>query len=187
MTARKKKIKPINLLPQEEFASSTAGRILTWVLSAFRVIVILVEMVVMIAFLSRFWLDAKASTLADEIERNEAIVESFSNFEEEFRATQQKIKVFSEFTQKGPVYQLLDENITPYLPEGVSLTFFSVSENEVTLKGSSISEKSIAQFVENIRSTGVLKNVSLNQVATVEDSIFILFSMSANLGGQDGN
>ncbi len=56
MAARKNQ-QLINLLPQEEFAVSTLGRILAWLMSTFRYIVIAVEMVVMLAFLSRFWLE----------------------------------------------------------------------------------------------------------------------------------
>ena len=62
-----KKEPEINLLPQEEFEGSVIGRILKWGLSTFRIIVIIVEMVVMAAFLSRFWLDAKNSDLNEDI------------------------------------------------------------------------------------------------------------------------
>ena len=53
MSARKEEI---NLLPQKGFEATTAGRILAWILSTFRIIVIITELLVMVAFLSRFWL-----------------------------------------------------------------------------------------------------------------------------------
>ena len=73
MAARKKN-KEINLLPQEQFAASTTGRVLAWVLSTFRMIVILTEMIVIIAFLSRFWLDIKSNDLTDEVDNQKKIV-----------------------------------------------------------------------------------------------------------------
>jgi len=54
-----KKEKPINLLPKDSFAETTLGRVITWFLGTFRIMVIAVELVVVAAFLSRFWLDSK--------------------------------------------------------------------------------------------------------------------------------
>ena len=61
------KNKSINLLPQEEFDASIFGRTLKWAMGTFRIIVIITEMVVMGAFLSRFWLDAQNSDLDNSI------------------------------------------------------------------------------------------------------------------------
>ena len=61
------KKKNINLLPKEEFDASVVGRLLRWAMGTFRIIVIITEMIVMAAFLSRFWLDAQNSDLNDEI------------------------------------------------------------------------------------------------------------------------
>ena len=68
MAARKKSSR-INLLPQEEFAASTLGRILAWILSTFRILVIMTELIVILAFLSRFWLDARTTDLNEEIKQ----------------------------------------------------------------------------------------------------------------------
>ena len=64
MSAHKKQ--QVNLLPEKGFTSTTTGRVLTWILSTFRIIVIVTEIIVMIAFLSRFWLDAQNTDLSEE-------------------------------------------------------------------------------------------------------------------------
>src|SRR3990167_1085348 len=89
----------INLLPQEEFESSTFGRVLKWLLSSFRIMVIITELVVMTAFLSRFWLDAKTTDLNDSIKQKQAVIESQNNFEKEFRKTQNRLVIFKEVTE----------------------------------------------------------------------------------------
>src|SRR3989344_5652085 len=101
MPAKKEKQKLINLLPQEEFTASTLGRILTWLLSSFRIIVIVSEMVVMGAFVSRFWLDAKNADLSDDIEQKQAVVTSFSDFEQQFRSIQKKLLIFSSLSKSS--------------------------------------------------------------------------------------
>ena len=86
-TAQKRTV-GINLLPKEEFAASTWGRILTWLLSTFRIIVIFTEVIVMAVFLSRFWLDAKANDLNELLRKNQAILKTTTEFENEFRDIQ---------------------------------------------------------------------------------------------------
>ena len=88
----KKKTSVINLLPQEEFRKSPVGRILHWATTTFRTIVIITELIVIVAFLSRFSLDAKNADLNDIVRQNQSIIESYKDFEIEFRQIQQRIK-----------------------------------------------------------------------------------------------
>src|SRR3989344_9480970 len=92
------KTRSINLLPQEEFDVSVVGRILKWAMGTFRIIVIVTEMVVMGAFLSRFWLDAQNSDLGDEMGVKSAQVEAQSDFEKKFRRLQTKLGIFKSLS-----------------------------------------------------------------------------------------
>jgi hypothetical protein len=87
------KNKTINLLPQEEFESSIIGRILRWAMGTFRIIVIITEIIVMGAFLSRFWLDAQNSTLSDGIKIKSSQIQSLADIEKEFRNIQSKLNM----------------------------------------------------------------------------------------------
>ncbi len=53
----------VNLLPRERFEYSSLGRFLVWALSTGRLVVVLTELVVIGAFVSRFWFDRKLSDL----------------------------------------------------------------------------------------------------------------------------
>ena len=185
MAAQKKKTKEINLLPQEQFATTTTGRVLAWVLSTFRLIVVLTEMVVIIAFRSRFWLDIRSSDLTDEVENQKEIVESYSNFEKVFRQTQKKLGVFSQFSANPAQFDLVKNYITPYLPSDVFLKSITLTYSEVRIQGSSFTEQSIAQLISNLNSAGKLKDVKLTQVSSKNESPFIEFSISSilNEGG----
>jgi len=85
------KSKQINLIPQDEFESSNFGRILKWALSTFRIVVIVTELIVMSAFLSRFWLDAKNSDLNEEINVNKSQIIAYKDIETEFRSLQKNL------------------------------------------------------------------------------------------------
>ncbi len=58
----------------------------------------------MIAFLSRFWLDAQHTDLNEEIQQKQAVIEATQNFESEFKDTQKRLSIFSKLaTNDSPI------------------------------------------------------------------------------------
>jgi Tfp pilus assembly protein PilN len=179
MPANKKN--KINLLPQEEFETSTFGRILKWALSSFRVMVIVTELVVMGAFLSRFWLDAKNSDLNDDLNTSKAQVSAYSDIESTTRSNQKRLAIAkSLYTQKN-VSEII-ENISKLIPSDISLNSISISESVLTLKASSLSERSIMQFLVNLDNNEDLTDVNLSQISSgVDNSYITIFTITANV------
>ena len=160
------KNKSINLLPQEEFNISTTGRVLRWATGTFRIIVIITEMVVMGAFLSRFWLDEQNSNL-NSIKIKAAQVASQSDLEKRFRSVQSKLDIFSQLTGSQNSSKRV-EQITEKLPPDIILSNISVSDDSTQIKGTSSSDLEIAQFITNLQADTSLKNVDLEQVSSSE-------------------
>lgn len=179
MAARAKK-QGINLLPQEEFAASTFGRILAWAVGALRIIVIITEMVVMVAFLSRFWLDARATDLNDEIEQKSAIISSQKELEKSFRDAQQKLRVVSTLAAGTKIAPLFTSAAST-LPVDVTLSSISAAEGKLQVRANSLTEESISQFIVNLESKSEFSTVTLNQVSSKSDSPFISFALDATL------
>ena len=177
----------INLLPQEEFRISPVGRILHWATTTFRTIVIITELIVIVAFLSRFWLDAKNADLNDIIRQNQSIIESYKDFETEFRQVQQRIKIFSEMTQSSTLGSLMMQAIN-LLPEDVNLVSISQVENSLQIKASSASERSIVQFITNLLNNPAFKEVKVaSAVASSENQSVIVFTLETKFQGKEGN
>jgi hypothetical protein len=147
MSARKNEI---NLIPQDKFAASNFGRVVTWLLSTFRVMVILVEMVVMIAFLSRFWLDAKNADLSDEIKQKAAVIKASAQLESEFNLTARKVDTFTKRTQNAFTPSKYMNSIFTYLPADVSISSTTVSSTTTSVSGSAPQETNIMQFIANL-------------------------------------
>lgn len=124
-----------------------------WAMTSFRYIVIAVEMVVMLAFLSRFWLDATNVDLNDMIKQKTSVLAASSNFEKEFKDTQKRLKIFSAFVSQEKTTSYYLKNIVSLLPTDVILVNFGLSSGTIQLKGSSYSETSVAQFVVNLESS----------------------------------
>jgi len=161
------KNKPINLLPQEEFEASTLGRVLRWAMGTFRIIVIVTEVIVMAAFLSRFWLDAQNSDLTDAIKIRSAEISAQSDFEKEFRGVQTKLDIFKNIRNSVQPSTKVDL-IASKLPNEILLTGIAVNPTTIEVKGSSGSELAIAQFMSNLKGEPTFKVVDLDSVNSSE-------------------
>jgi len=166
----------INLLPQNEFEKTTMGRVLRWTLSSFRIIVIITEMIVMAAFLSRFWFDARNSDLNEILGQKQATIEGFKETEKEFRLVQQRLEILSKISEQIPLSSYL-KTTTSFLPPDVSLTSVSLSDDSFIVIGSSGSERGIAQFITNLESK--YKEVTLSNIDTsTKNESFLVFTLN---------
>jgi Tfp pilus assembly protein PilN len=161
------KNKAINLLPQEEFNVSLVGRTLKWAMGTFRIIVIVTEMIVMAAFLARFWLDAKNSDLSNSIKLKSAQIAAQADVEKDFRSLQSKLDIVKGIQAATLPSQKID-GITAKLPPGLTLTTVSVLDNTAQVKGFATTELGIAQFVANLKADKTFKKVDLGQVGSSE-------------------
>lgn len=179
-SAKNTKSKQINLLPQDEFEASNFGRILKWALSSFRVMVIVTELVVMSAFLSRFWLDSRNSDLNEEINTSKSQVVAYKDVEAEFRSIQKRTAIAKSIYSEPKISSVIT-NITKLIPEDVILSSISNIDNDILIKASSFSEKSIAQFVVNLEESNTFEKVNLTQVSSnFDNNAQTLFTISAS-------
>jgi hypothetical protein len=181
-----KKTKQINLLPQDDFESSTLGRVLKWALSSFRVMVIITELVVMSAFLSRFWLDAKNSDLNDVLNVGKAQVTAYKDIEAEFRLYQKKLNIIKSLYSEKNNSSLLTE-IVKVMPEDLILNSIQKSADTIQIRAIGFSEQSIAQFLVNLENYKTLSDINLSQVASsVDNSFATSFTINAKVGQKGG-
>lgn len=181
MSARKKKKnKGINLLHSNEFANSMKGRVLTWVLSSFRIIVIVTEMIVLVAFLSRFYFDSRSNDLKDEIKQKQAIISASSDFEQTFRDTQKRLNIVSDNATSSKSTARSVQAITSNLPSDIQLERISINGGEAQVAGLSPNELSIQQLMVNLEASPQFSNTSLNEVDTdFQNSQLLYFRVSA--------
>ena len=180
MAARKKE--KINLLPQRGFESTTTGRVLAWVLSSFRIIVIVTEIIVMIAFLSRFWLDAQNTDLTEDLERKQAVLASSLNFEKEFKDTQKRLKIYSDLTSDKLSKATVANTISKLLPPDIFLTTIVFKDKEIGISGISPNEKSIQQLIVNLNSSDIFESALLMGIKSDEEDVnSLIFDLSVIL------
>jgi len=181
-----KKQRLINLLPSEEFAVTTTGRILSWALSTFRYIVIVTELVVILAFISRFWLDAQNADLAEEIEQKQSLIASSKDFEREFIEVQKRLIIYKTLTSDSVSFSKIFSNISVNIPEDVLLSKISLSGESLTVDGLSPSERSIVQFAVNLEKNAGYPKTTLKSVETNRNDPSLLeFSLDVSLAKEE--
>lgn len=171
----------INLAPQDKLASSILGKLLTWSLSAGRIIVVFTELVVISAFLSRFFLDNQLRSLNSSIEQKSAIITASADFEKNFRELQNRILLASTIAASQTPSQDFLLDIETLLPQPVYITQLSLNDHLVSLAGIAPSEASLTQLLKNLKTHPRLSNISLGQLSTeVGQSQGIEFTVTAN-------
>ncbi len=179
MAAREKN-NSINLLPNLQDEANVKARVLNWVLSSFRVIVIITEFVVILAFISRFFLDARSNDLTDQIKSKQAVIASFSKFENEFKNIQAKISIFSSITSEKNLNSSVFSKITSSLPNDIVLDSLTSDKDGINLKADSFSEQSIVQLISNLKATNLFSDITLTGFDMSEDNPFVTFTIKLN-------
>ena len=172
MSAQKRKDE-INLLPERGFESTTTGRVLVWILSTFRVIVIVTEFIVMVAFLSRFWLDAQNSDLDEKIQQRQAVLAASLNFEQQFKNTQIRLKIFSDLVNQKDEGEIL-KLITESLPPDIILTELTTIDKQIEIFGNTSNERGIQQLIINLNSKEEFGNFDVVKITSNIDNPTVL-------------
>jgi len=173
--AKKKKEAIINLVPKEDFSATTAGRVLAWILSTFRIIVIVTEILVMLAFISRFWLDAQNTDLTELIKQKQAVLVASTSFENQFKDTQARLQIFSDYAVgEGKIPNIINV-VSSRLPSDVVLDSISISKEGMTISGLSTNETSIQQLIVNLYEEETIEEILLQEVTFEGESQLLKF------------
>lgn len=154
----------INLLPKTEFEISFWGRFLKWAISTGRYILILVELVVIIAFLSRFKLDKDLADLADSITGKKAVLVAAYQTEQNFRVTQARINAAGKILGSQTNVRQLTEVVNGYVPPDMILSQATFEPNQVTVSGETSQQSALAIFLSRMTSDPIWSRVELNEI-----------------------
>lgn len=176
-----KSLGKVNLLPLDSFEASFMGRGLKWALTAGRVLVVLTEFVVILAFASRFWFDKRLNDLVEVIDQKKQVVESYSEIEAQMRDI---------LTRQSPIDRSLNRKTTPItvveklgeiVPSATTLTELTVDETKVSMAGASDSEAVLAQTLRSLKGFGDMKKINLEEVNFDQKLEKVVFKISSKL------
>lgn len=154
----------INLLGSQDLEHTPWGRIVSWATTYGRYIMITTEIVVLLAFISRFSLDRKNTDLTEEVTQKRAILEANASFEQSIRTLQSNIATSKKLLadQEKPIDMV--RIMETLLPPDVYLSSLTVINNKLTVDATAGTTAGFAQFLANLGAVKQLKNIALNGI-----------------------
>jgi hypothetical protein len=163
--------KEISLLPNEVNQNTPLARLLHWLTTVGRFIIVFTELIVISAFISRFWLDRKNSDLSEIIRQQKAILASTSNFEKEYSSLQSRLKYIDTFYQNRPDYQTQIKKISGSLPPDIYFENFTIGQDEKNPKILTAyinlytyREDLIVEFITNLTANPSITNLNVQKI-----------------------
>jgi len=155
----------INLISQEDLSHTPQGRIVAWALTYGRYIMVGTEIVVLLAFLSRFSLDRKLTDLKDEISQKQTIIEANAPLEYQVRLVQDtSVKIKSLLTGQSKPLDLL-EQLSTLIPADVYLKSLTVSSDSLEGEAIAGTTEGFHTFLNNLGNSQQFSQVNLGDVS----------------------
>lgn len=166
----------VNLLYPQGSPEKIFVKFVRWALSYGRFIVIVVEILVVSAFIARFKLDSDLSALKDEINSKLPYIESKIIDEALINQTQLRLDLIGQNNQNASKWTDTMKKISDQTPLTVQLNSLNITTNDTgtlqfRLNGVSNSNASIGQFLNGLRADPTFKNVNLSNIAIEQDQI----------------
>lgn len=179
MTAKKQ----ISLLPQSSQPDSLIAKLVDWLTTVGRVVIIVTELIVVTAFFSRFWLDRQNSDLSEKIRQQQAILTSTVEFEKEFNIFQQRLILIKTLSQHRNITNALDSLLqsTPPTIYYQTLSIDPQSDQLSTrLSATAFSSQSVIDFITNLILNNNIQNVFVTGIEKAPKTSFFTINISIN-------
>jgi len=153
----------INLLHGEK--QKQLGRFLAWVLTYGRYIIIGTEIIVLLAFLSRFKLDRQLTDLHQSISQKQAIVLAEYNSELQIRALQNHLLIIKKLQAQRDFSLEFLNTIEKLTPSEVVLTDVAQNINHISLVATADTNDGFTAFLNNISASPMFSDISIDEVS----------------------
>jgi hypothetical protein len=170
-------ISSINLLPKKSFEFSTFGKVLKWATSAGRVLVVLTEFVVLMAFATRFYFDKKLSDIGEESVQKETQIAAYADVETQIRKVLAKQSPVEAFQKNGLGFSSKVASLTRILPVGTVLESMTLDKSGLILVGRAQSEFGFAQFVSGIKKIQGVSTINMRDTSFDQTTGGVKFSI----------
>ena len=162
--------KEMSFLPSEEDVNSISARVVRWVTTVGRFVIVFTELIVIMAFLSRFWLDRTNSDLSEVVRQQKAILDSTASFENEYSQLQRRLLLIKKFYNNQPQFQSKVETLIESTPEDIDFTGLllkhTADKNEISasIDLTAYQESSIVSFITNLIANPKITSVDIQTI-----------------------
>jgi Tfp pilus assembly protein PilN len=167
----------VNLLGHDLIEESPIGRLVNWATTYGRYIMVLTEVVVLLAFLSRFTLDRKLTDLNEAIEQKKAIIEVNLPFEKEIASLHARIGEVNNIINRQKETNELLTMIRQILPADVYLKKFEITSDSVLLEAAAGSANGFGLLIKNLQNEKSFSGINMTELKK-SSTEGILFSLN---------
>lgn len=176
------KRKNINLLPSENNANSFSSRLINWVATTGRVVIIITEVVVVGAFLSRFYFDRQNSDLTDSLRQQKAILDSVKDFEKQFTSVQKRLAAIKEIKSQTPHFEDQVTVIAKTVPKDIVLEQVRLGKKKdmitADILASAYQELAIIEFIQRLNLQKDISSIKVSRIEKKQKSTSYALTMS---------
>lgn len=156
------KSRTINLLESSTAPVNTWDRIYDWVFSVGRYIIIAVELVVVLAFASRFYFDRQNNDLKESINTKVQMLQAQASFERQMRVVQSVLGALSDRLEKQYPMSSTLSDIYSEVPSSVEVKSFSMTQQVVNMNCRAPSYDIVQQLESNLNSNANYSDVTVS-------------------------
>ena len=185
--------KGFNLLKEQVEPPSVWTKIYDWVLGTARIVIIIVEVIVLIAFGIRIFIDLQAKELDSKIEQSDAVMNVLLTSETSFRQIQNKTAAYETLWNGTMNYSDVVNNINSLLPVNTSITNLTIAidQENVTISGvaDKTREEDVRLLEENLKNNSpYLTDSVLEKLQDTSDQLkFVFKAKLTNISTKDLN
>ena len=151
----------VNFLPSDRFEFSKTGKFLNWALTTGRYLVVMTELVVILAFLSRFWFDRNLTDLRESRFQKEVTVDSFKDFELTFLSTQSRLNFIKQTVDSSLKADGELTMINDLSPKGVDYSQIQIEPGKTALFGFAASASDFSSLLSGLESQERFSEISV--------------------------
>lgn len=171
----------INLLSRTGIAGKPLGKFLRWSLTYGRYIIITTQIVVLLAFFSRFKLDQDLSDLHSKIEEKANIVEALAPVEDNTRKIQSKLEIIKTLETSRTIYSDVLKTLADQTPADIAIQKININDSDLTVSATAVNNSAFANFLNLVRRISYFKQITLNQVSKSVNGESIDFFLSMEI------
>ncbi len=154
----------INLLGQEDLKHTPHGRIISWALTYGRYIMIGTEIVVLLAFISRFSLDRKLTDLKEEIAQKQTILEANVSLEQDIRLLQDTLVKIKQTTTNQSVPLDTLTLLQSLLPADIYVETLDLASDRLSVAAVAGTTYGFSQFLTNLQAAKQFSRIDIGEI-----------------------
>ncbi|MCL4366035.1 PilN domain-containing protein [Patescibacteria group bacterium] len=178
----------LNLLKPQSNPEKITVKLFSWLLSGGRYIFVVVEALVLIAFVTRFKLDADLATKKEAIEEQIPYIQSLKPYETVIRETQLKLSTISNIRKSSLDWSEVLKKIANQTPTNVQIISINIRKDAgnavIHIIGQASTGSDLSSFIAGLKEESTFSNVNLASVGLEQGVIRFTLDALTRLTGE---